>query len=206
MKASRAAIGLWLGLSAALALACARGGAASPPASQTQTRATTPAARFTPPTRDPHSPGYVIAKELPDGSVPPNNADGNFIIGPTHPPAPEMAVKEGVPHGKIFDFTMRSAESKIFPGIAREPGTFGAVDPGDPSNLRVTTSHPAPYARRVSVYVPSQYVAGTIAPFIIGADGPDSSLFAALDNLIAQKRVPAMIAISIGNGSGDAYT
>jgi enterochelin esterase-like enzyme len=29
-------------------------------------------------------------------------------------------------------------------------------------------------------------------------------LFTALDNLIAQKRVPAMIAISIGNGSGDA--
>jgi enterochelin esterase-like enzyme len=30
------------------------------------------------------------------------------------------------------------------------------------------------------------------------------ALFTALDNLIAQKRVPVMIAISIGNGSGDA--
>jgi enterochelin esterase-like enzyme len=29
-------------------------------------------------------------------------------------------------------------------------------------------------------------------------------LFKTLDNLIAQKRVPAMVAISIGNGSGDA--
>ena len=29
-------------------------------------------------------------------------------------------------------------------------------------------------------------------------------LFTALDNLIAQKRVPVMIAVSIGNGSGDA--
>ena len=29
-------------------------------------------------------------------------------------------------------------------------------------------------------------------------------LFATLDNLIHQKRVPAMVAISIGNGSGDA--
>jgi enterochelin esterase-like enzyme len=54
------------------------------------------------------------------------------------------------------------------------------------------------------VYVPKQYVAGTAAPFIVGADGPDRLLFAALDNLIAQKRVPVMIAISIGNGSGDA--
>ena len=68
----------------------------------------------------------------------------------------------------------------------------------------VTTSRPAPYTRRVAVYVPKQYVRGTAAPFIVGADGPDPVLFTVLDNLIAQKRVPAMIAISIGNGSGDA--
>ena len=29
-------------------------------------------------------------------------------------------------------------------------------------------------------------------------------MFTALDNLIAEKKVPVMIAISIGNGSGDA--
>jgi len=39
--------------------------------------------RPAPPTRDPHTPGYVTAKELPDGLVPPANVDGNFIIGPT---------------------------------------------------------------------------------------------------------------------------
>jgi enterochelin esterase-like enzyme len=38
----------------------------------------------------------------------------------------------------------------------------------------------------------------------VGADGPDRLLFTALDNLIAQRRVPVMVAISIGNGSGDA--
>jgi iron(III)-enterobactin esterase len=68
----------------------------------------------------------------------------------------------------------------------------------------VSTSRPKPYTRRVAVYVPRQYVAGTVAPFIVGADGPDSLLFVALDNLIAQRRVPVMIAISIANGSGDA--
>src|SRR4029078_8219801 len=72
------------------------------------------------------------------------------------------------------------------------------------AKLVVTTSHPAPYSRRVAVYVPKQYVKGTIAPFIVGADGPDQLLFTALENLIAQKRVPVMIGISIGNGSGDA--
>ena len=42
------------------------------------------AARPTPPVRDPHTPGYVQATELPDGAVPSADADGNFIIGPTH--------------------------------------------------------------------------------------------------------------------------
>ncbi len=156
------------------------------------------------PTRDPHTPGYVDAKELPDGSVPSAVVDGNFIIGPTHNPAPEMSANDGVPKGTVIEFTMNSANSKIYPGIARDAGTFGMPDPANPAKLIVTTSHPAPYTRRVAVYVPKQYVAGTVAPFIVGADGPDQLLFTALDGLIAQHKVPAMIAISIGNGSGDA--
>jgi len=54
------------------------------------------------------------------------------------------------------------------------------------------------------VYVPKQYVPGTAAPFIVGADGIDHGLFIVLDNLIAQRRIPPIVAISIGNGSGDA--
>jgi enterochelin esterase-like enzyme len=162
------------------------------------------AQRPIPPTRDPHTPGYVPATELPDGAVPSPDANGNFIIGPTHERAPEMVVKDDVPHGAVHLFTMSSADSKLYPGIARDSGTFGTPDPNDPAKLVVTTSHPRPYTRRVAVYVPAQYVTGTAAPFIVGADGPDSLLFVALDNLIAAKRVPPMIAISIGNGSGDA--
>ena len=162
------------------------------------------ATRPTPPTRDPQTPGYVSARELPDGSNPPAQADGNFIIGPTHNPAPEMSVHEGVPQGSVYEFKMDSADSKIYPGIARDAGTFGTSDPADPARLVVTTSHPAPYTRRVSVYVPKQYVPGTAAPFLVGADGRDPGLFTALDNLIAEHRVPVMIAISIGNGGGDA--
>lgn len=157
-----------------------------------------------PPTRDPNTPGYVTAKDLPDGTNPPATADGNFIIGPTHNPAPEMMVKEGVPQGEIVTITMESTESRIYPGITREPNTFGTADPNDPAKLIVTTSHPAPYTRHVAVYVPRQYIPGTVAPFIVGADGPDKLLFTALDNLIAEQRVPVMIAISISNGSGDA--
>jgi enterochelin esterase-like enzyme len=182
--------------------------AADAPAGSTATPAQTarPArrARAAPPTREPNGPGYVKAKELPDGTVPPPNEDGNFIIGPTHPRAPEMQVHEDVPHGAVFTLTMQSSDSKVYPGIARDPGTFGTADPSDPAKLIVTTSHPAPYTRKVGVYVPKQYVPGTAAPFIVGADGIDRSLFTALDNLIAAHKVPVMIAISISNGSGDA--
>jgi hypothetical protein len=115
-----------------------------------------------------------------------------------------MLAHESVPQGEVHTFTMSSADSRIFPGIARDSGTFGTPSPTDPATLVVTTSHPARYTRTVAVYVPAQYVGGTVAPFIVGADGPDPSLFTALDNLIAGKRVPPMIAISIGNGSGDA--
>jgi enterochelin esterase family protein len=160
--------------------------------------------RPTPPTRDPNTPGYVAARELPDGDNPPANDDGNFIIGPTHNPAPDMTVQEGGPQGTVSTFTMNSADSKIYPGIAREANTFGTADPANPAKMVVTTSHPAPYTRKVSVYVPKQYVPGTIAPFLVGADGPDQALFTALDSLIAQHRVPVMIAISISNGGGDA--
>jgi iron(III)-enterobactin esterase len=170
---------------------------AAPPAQQ-------PAPRPEPPARDPRTPGFVAATELPDGAVPPADKDGNFIMGPTHERAPEMTVQDGVPRGTVHTFTMNSADSRLYPGIAREPGTFGTPDPTDPAKLVVTTSHPAPYTRRVAVYVPAQYVPGTEVPFIVGADGPDQLLFTALDSLIAQKRVPMMVAISIGNGSGDA--
>jgi enterochelin esterase family protein len=194
MRTARIATTLWI-FSAMLFAAGAR--AQTPPAAP-------PPARPTPPTRDPNTPGYATAKELPDGTNAPADADGNFIIGPTHNPAPEMTAQEGVPQGTVFTFTMNSADSKIYPGIARDANTFGTPDPADPAKLVVTTSHAAPYTRRVTVYVPKQYVLGTAAPFIVGADGPDQALFTALDNLIAQHRVPVMIAVSISNGGGDA--
>jgi iron(III)-enterobactin esterase len=177
--------------------------AAAQNAEQTPPPAKRPA-RPAPPARDPNTPGFVTAKELPDGEMPPANVDGNFIIGPTHKPAPEMKVQDDVPHGTIKTLTMDSADSKMYPGIARDQ--LGTADPDDPAKLVVTTSHPAHYSRKVTVYVPKQYVPGTAAPFIITADGgrPDDVLFKALDNLIAAHKVPVMIGISIGNGSGDA--
>ena len=123
-----------------------------------------PTARPTPPTRDPLTPGYVTAKQLSDGAVPPANADGNFVLGPTHNPAPELA-HEAALAGSVIEFTMKSADSKIYPGIARDPGTFGTVDPATTgfsptriwrrcSRTRVTTISSCLYAMPVTSIAP----------------------------------------------------
>ncbi len=172
-------------------------------ASHAQSPASAPK-RPVPPTRSPDTPGFVAATRLPDSVLPGPDQDGNFILGPTHVSSPETLFSPNVPHGTVTEFTLSSTDSKAYPGIARDAGSFGIPDVNDAAKLIVTTSHPAPYTRRVSVYVPQQYVNSKAAPFIVGADGPDPLLFTTLDDLIAEHRVPAIIAISISNGGGDA--
>src|SRR4051812_43679715 len=75
--------------------------AQTPPAPAPAAGAAARPPRTPAPTRDPNTPGYVTAKELPDGANAPPNVDGNFILGPTHSPAPEMTVQEGVPQGTV---------------------------------------------------------------------------------------------------------
>lgn len=193
-----------LGLVVTAAMGCRAGAQAAAPAGQTA--AAGQYVRPKPPTRDPHAAGFVKATELPDGEVPPPDKDGNFIIGPTHDAAPEMQGSDprGELRGQVVEFTMRSEDSKYYPGIARDKGTSGTPDPKDPAKLIVTTSHPAPWTRKVTVYVPQEYVAGSVAPLIVGADGPDWMLFTAIDGLIAEKKIPVMVAVSIQNGGGDA--
>lgn len=191
----------WVGVLAGLCAAAAIGG----PAWAQTPGAVNRKGRPVPPTRDPHTAGFVKAKELPDGEVPSPKKDGNFILGPTHTPAPEMELSpQRELRGAVIEFTMSSSESRYYPGIAREPGTKGTADPADVAKMVVTTSHPAPWTRKVTVYVPKEYVPGTVAPFVVGADGPDRMLFTAIDGLIAEHKLPVMIAVSIQNGGGDA--
>src|SRR5690348_9082568 len=105
-------------------------------------------ARVPAPTRDPNSPGYVKAKELPDGQLPAPTENGNFIIGPTHNPAPELAPKDPL-DGKVSVFTMESKDSKIYPGIARQQNVNGRGNPADPAAPRPAIAiAPAPYSRK----------------------------------------------------------
>ena len=155
-----------------------------------------------PPTRDPQAIGHVEATMLVDGSIPPIDVDGNFVVGPTHNDAPEISEEGSLLNGTIHEILLESSESKIFPGIQRKKGTFGTPDPNNPAKLLVTTSYSASYSRMVTVYVPNQCKPDT--PFIVGADGPDRMLFSALDPLIADGRIPSMVASRISNGGGDA--
>src|SRR6185503_11871557 len=164
-------------------------------AQQAQPAQLTPPPRPTPPTRAPDGEGAPKFTRVAPGGNAPVNQNGDYLIGPDYLPAPELNVVDGVPQGKVEQFTMDSADSKFYPGIARD--VFGTVDPNNPKTLIVET-HPAPYKRTITVYVPSQYVSGTAAPFIVVHDGPkemgkpDFALPHVLNNLIAQQRVPAM--------------
>ena len=111
-----------------------------------------------------------------------------FIIGPAYADAPELTVKPDAPKGTIHEFIMSSEESKIYPGIAKN------------------RPPPAPYKRKIAVYVPKQYVAGTPVPFLLAQDGLGyvNTLPKVLDNMIHDRRLPVMIAIMINSGGGDA--
>jgi iron(III)-enterobactin esterase len=166
-----------------------------------------------PPVRLPSAPGTPVLTPVgakpgdtelrgAPGMNPPVDADGDFLIGPDYVPAPELQPVDGVPKGTVRRLTMRSEDSKIYPGITKVPP--GGPEDYMPPDLNNVQTYPKRYTRTVTVYIPALYVPGTPAPVIVTQDGPDKSLPVLLDNLIAQHRVPAMVAIMIQNGGGDS--
>jgi enterochelin esterase-like enzyme len=144
----------------------------------------TPAPAAAPPAKKAKAPPLPIS---PVASPARTQDNVEFIIGPDYAYAPELTARAGVPQGKVVEFTMNSADSKIYPGIAKDQ--TGVV----------------PYQRKVWVYVPSQYVPGKPAPVIIAQDNYGKDFLPTiLDNLIADKRVPVMIAVMVANGGGDS--
>ena len=133
---------------------------------------------------------------------PPLDRGGDFLIGPHYVPAPELATVKGVPKGTVHHFTMKSAESTFYPGITKVPP--GGADDYMPPDLTHVAFYPKPYQRLVTVYVPANYVPGTPVAVLVVQDGPDERVPKVLDNLIAQHRVPPMVAVMLQNGGGDA--
>lgn len=118
----------------------------------------------------------------------PKSNEGDYIIGAPYKDAVELTARPEVPKGMVYRFTMDSTDSKIYPGIAKSaPGQV------------------VPYKRNVTVYVPSQYKPGTKAPFFVSQDSMGSNIIPTiLDNMIFDHRLPAMVAIMINSGGGDA--
>lgn len=118
----------------------------------------------------------------------PGAGDGDYRIAPPYSRAGEIQPRATVPQGAVYHFVMDSAESKIFPGIAKDrPGEL------------------VPYHRRVTLYVPSQYVPGTAAPFLVSQDSMGQGILPTiLDNMIADHRLPPIVAVMLDSGGNDA--
>jgi iron(III)-enterobactin esterase len=116
---------------------------------------------------------------------PGSEGDGDFTVGPNYTRSPDLAMKD-VPGSRVFGFTLASGDSKIF------TGTDAELNP------------PMAFTRSIRVSIPSQYVDGAEAPFMVTSDGFYGGIQTAVDNLVGdpdpQRRVPPLVVIGVQNG------
>jgi iron(III)-enterobactin esterase len=110
--------------------------------------------------------------------------DGDFMVGPTYTPSPDLRLKPGAPAGFTVRFTMNSAMSTVFDGSDFNP--------------------PLSFTRSIQVFVPQQYVDGTASPFMVSSDGFYAGLQTVVQNLAddpsPDHHVPPLVIIGIQNG------
>ncbi len=121
-------------------------------------------------------------------SDPGTEGDGDFVIGPQYTAHPDVLAKANVPHGKVYKFSLPS-KGTLFEGLDKSLA---------PANQKL-------FSREVQLYVPKQYVDGKAAPFMVVQDGGGyaQDVTTTLDNLIAAKKLPVMLAVFVNNGGGD---
>lgn len=112
-------------------------------------------------------------------------SEGDFTISAPFTPAPEITPSPSAPVGTVYDLTIPSSDSAIYP-----------------------TSHATglPFDRAVSTYVPQQYVPGTPAPFMVVQDGITfyrDTMVPVLDGMIDARRLPVMIVIFVEPGPNE---
>ncbi|WP_182868379.1 alpha/beta hydrolase [Rhodopirellula sp. JC639] len=126
--------------------------------------------------------------------TPGTEGNGDYTIGPDYTLDPDLTDR-GNPKGKLFEFSMPLADSKIFRGDDK------TLDPKKPVRTE----------RKIWVYVPAAYQDGTPAPILVTHDGPSrlDLVRNALDNLTISdapdRRLPAFITIAVQNGGNDSY-
>ena len=98
--------------------------------------------------------------------------DGKITIGPKYAPAPELTVRPEVPKGMMKSIAFDMKASKVYP-----------FKPQQKKGAKET--------RDVLVYIPSQYMPGTPAPFSVIQDANYKAVLPTiLDNMIHDKRPP----------------
>lgn len=124
---------------------------------------------------------------------PGKEGNGNHVVGPDFTIDPDLTDK-GNPKGKLFEFAMPLADSKIFRG----------------DDKTLNPKKPVRKERKISVYVPAKYRDGDKAPILVTHDGPSrlDLVRNAVDNLSIAKdenrRLPAFITIAVQNGGSDS--
>jgi enterochelin esterase family protein len=118
--------------------------------------------------------------------------NGNHVVGPDYKIDPDLTDR-GNPKGRQFEFSMKLADSKVF------PGADSTLDPKKPVRKE----------RKIVVYVPAAYRDGTKASLLVTLDGPSrlNLVRNALDNLTISKdpkrRLPPFVVVAVENGGND---
>ena len=140
-------------------------------------------------------------------------SDTEFILGPTYRSSRESKPGPDVPRGALHPLTMHSKDSTMYPGVAKdldaladmdreEYAKYGGVPPGvEPSLPEVV-----PYTRELAVYVPAGHDSAAAAPFIVVNDGMGwvEGVAPTLDTLIAEGRIPPIVAVFVDSGGDDS--
>ncbi|MEO6568486.1 MAG: alpha/beta hydrolase-fold protein [Opitutaceae bacterium] len=133
---------------------------------------------------------------------------GNFKQKPktTWKDVKDIEVKEGIPRGRVIAFSAPpTLAAAAAPAVA--PEASPAPAPTDPAAGGRGGRGRGPSGPRACwVYIPAGYKAGDVLPFMVDHDGRADAvvqvqLIAALDILIAEKKIPMMAAVFVAPSS-----
>ena len=148
-------------------------------------------------------------RPLPDAvevefAPPLDKEQGNFKHKPktTWADVPAIVVPEGIPRGKVIAFSAPpTLEAAAAPAAA--PETAPVAAPGDAAaGGRGGRGGRGGGGRASWVYIPAGYKEGDVLPFMVDHDGSatavvQTQLIAAMDILIAEKKIPMMAGVFI---------
>ncbi len=123
----------------------------------------------------------------------PSLGQDKITIGPEYSVDP-LLTDLGNPKGRYYEFSLRLADSNIFPG----------------DDTTLDASKTVRERRKIFVYVPAAYKDGDKAPILVTLDGPSrlDLVRNALDNLThaaeVGRNIPAFITIAVENGGDDS--